>query len=90
MIGIVLVHAAPSVTNYGSAEPSYEKQQDDSALERSMQIWGQVLMDLGVAFLSAFFLIGSLVRKELNLKLRAGMFTLAAILIIVTWIRMLP
>ncbi len=90
MVGIVLVHAAPSVTNYGSAAPSYEKQQDDTALEKSMQIWGQVLMDLGIATLSAFFLIGSIARKELDLKIRAGMFTLAAILIIVTWIRMLP
>ena len=90
MLGMILIHAAPSVTNYGSATPSYEKMQDDEALQTSMVIWGKILTDLGVAFLSIFLLIGALVRKDTELKLRVGMFALVAILIIITWIRIAP
>ncbi len=90
MIGLILIHAAPGVTNYGSNPPSYEKQQDDAAFQKSLTIWGHILADIGMIGIAALLLVASIVRKDMQMKIRAGLLILSAFLIVITWIRLLP
>ena len=90
MLGLILIHAAPGVTNYGSNPPSSTKMADDAAFQQSLTIWGHVLADIGMMGIAALLLVASIVRKDMQIKIRGGLLILSAFLIIITWIRLLP
>lgn len=88
MIGLMMVHAAPGITNYGSNPPKADRMADDRALQTSVIIWGHIITDLGMIGISTFLLVASIYRKDMETKVRLGLLLLAAILIIITWMRL--
>ncbi|MEW5937342.1 MAG: hypothetical protein AB1665_05955 [Candidatus Thermoplasmatota archaeon] len=82
-LGLVIIHASPMVTNYGSNPPEeLTKIQDDGAFQATLLVIGDILVDLGVAALVATLLIFGALREDLGDKGRGGVFVAAALIVI--------
>lgn len=86
LIGMLLIHAAPFVTNYGSNTPDDPGDvQDDEAFQNSLKYGGHILFDLGVfAIVMEMFLV-PFYREDLDLKFRLAALGIGFLVLLFTW-----
>lgn len=85
LVGMLLTHAAPFQTNYGSDPPDSDDQQDNEATRNSMIYTGNILKDIGVFMISVFFLAAAFYRDDWNRWLRIAIILFTLVLIIFAW-----
>ncbi len=86
LVGMLLTHAAPFITNYGSDTPDDpETVQDDEAMKNNLQYTGNLIRDIGVFFISIFLILGSIHRTGLATKYRISLLGLGLLLTLVAW-----
>lgn len=86
LLGMLLIHAAPFVTNYGSDAPDdYEDQLDDQATQNSMKYMGNILLDLGIFILSGFLLLAAFYRDDWGQWMRVAIAGFVLVLIVFGW-----
>ncbi len=87
-IGGVLVHTAPSITNYGNDAPDDDKVvKKDIQTQNSMTYTGNALADLGAGLLASILIMASMFRKELSDNARFGMLFAAGFIMLMLGLR---
>jgi len=87
-LGLMLIHLAPMMTNYGydpfhgmSAEDQAKKMANDKATQNTLVIVGNVILDMGVAGVVALLVMFGALREDLQ-KGRSGVFIAAGLVLL--------
>ena len=82
LLGAVMIHIAPQITNYDHDPPSDSRDiADNAATQRMMGYVGSVLADIGIAMVAGFLLLAALFRADYSDTVRFGMlFTVGLML----------
>ncbi len=82
LLGMIMLHAAPLTTNYGSNPPDDSRRiADDQAFGNTLTAIGNILTDLGLFFIAGFLMLAGILRKDMDKLVRVGLLIAAGVIL---------